>query len=226
MSEKKHGTKCPENARRKHLGDKKAPRIKKQRNEKTAPKKGDTAARPKSGAKTRHNVPKDRKTKTQFVDQKVSKQKNIAPKKNSAKKGDTSACPKSGAKNKAQRAQRPQDGNSIWRDQKVSNQKNSAAKKHHQKRDTVCPKSGAKNKAQRAQRTQDGNILETKSPQEKNSAAKKYRQKRGHGVSQKTRHDVPRTRKPKTHLGDEGVPVSTILSSCQSIYSSRGVVPY
>ena len=151
-------------------------------------------------------MPKDRKTKTQFVDQSLQEKKNSAPKKNSAKKGDTSACPKSGAKNKAQRAQRPQDGNSIWRDQKVSNQKNSAAKKHHQKRDTVCPKSGAKNKAQRAQRTQDGNILETKSPQEKNSAAKKYRQKRGHRVSQKTRHDVPRTRKPKTHLGDEGVP--------------------
>ena len=41
---------------------------------------------------------------------------------------------------------------------------------------------------------------------EKNRAAKKHRQKRGHGVSQETRHDVPRKRKAETHLGNEEVP--------------------
>ena len=79
------------------------------------------------------------------------------------------------------------------------------------RREKTPPKKGTrcvpKNKARRAQKAQGGNsIWRPKSFQAKNSAAKKHQQKRGHGVSQKTRHDVPRTCKPKTHLGAEGVP--------------------
>ena len=143
-------------------------------------------------------MPRESKTETSWR-QKVPKKKT-ALRKNSAKKGTLLRVPKAEQKTR-HNVHRDRKTETQFGDQKVSKQKTAQRKKNAKKGDTACPKSGAKNKAQRAQRTQDGNILETKSPQEKNSAAKKHRQKRGHDVSQKTRHDLPRTRKPKTHLG-------------------------
>ena len=72
------------------------------------------------------------------------------------------------------------------------------------KGDTVCPKKQGTTCPESARRKL--NLETKKSPSKKTAQQKKHQQKRGHGVSQKTRHDVPRTRKPKTYLGDEGVP--------------------
>ena len=125
---KKQGTKCPENAKQKILGDKKVPK-KSSTTQKKAPKKGKLLRVPKAEQKTTHNLPREARRKLNLETKKFSSKKQSSEK-NTVKKGDT-ACPKSGAKNKAQRAHRTQDGNIL--ETKSPQEKNSAAKKHRQK---------------------------------------------------------------------------------------------